>query len=88
MMGWVIRILGLILILVAMYVILGVYGRWQERKRLTAQHSASNETEDKETYVQRGLHKYEKSIRSKLILGVFVLPAAVLGILIYLAHNN
>jgi len=43
-------------------------------------------TEDKETFVARGMKKYGRSYKPKLILGVYIIPGLIMGFLIYLAQ--
>jgi len=43
-------------------------------------------TEDKDVFIARGMKRYGRSYKPKLILGVYVIPGLVMGFLIYLAQ--
>ena len=40
----------------------------------------------REAYVRHGLKDYDGSLRRKLILGVYVVPMALVGLIIYLVN--
>lgn len=67
------------------YVCLSLYARSARKAKLEAEWSAA-EHGDKDTFVAEGLETYSGSIRRKLILGVYVVPVVLFGLIVYL--NN
>ena len=47
---------------------------------------AGKQLVDRDTFVQRGLERYDGSIRRKLILGVYIVPVGVIAVIIYLTN--
>jgi hypothetical protein len=41
---------------------------------------------DRSVFIEKGLEEYDSSLRRKLILGVFVAPYLVIGVLIYVVN--
>lgn len=83
---WVIRILLLVAVLTAIYLALSAYSRWVQRKRLEAEYDSADTHEDgREEYIARGMAQYERSLSKHLLLGVFVVPIAVVALLLAIA---
>ena len=53
---------------------------------MRAKWEAGPKKVDRETFVQRGLEKYDNSIRRKLILGVYIVPVVLVSVIIYLTN--
>lgn len=86
MLGLVIRLTVLFAILTVIYVLLTKYFRWnRERELKTRFDSGEVRANDRESYVARGMAKYENSLTKKLLLGVFLLPIGIVVLLIYIA---
>jgi hypothetical protein len=72
----------LFLILLAVYLLLDRYLRWDTRRRMEARHRAGEgDALSREDFVERGLAEYERSNEKRLLLGIFILPFAVIGLL-------
>ncbi|MBY8977745.1 hypothetical protein KHP62_18170 [Rhodobacteraceae bacterium NNCM2] len=85
----VLRLVILFAILSVVYIALGAYSRYEERKRLQSEHSAgAGGGVSREDYVQKGLADYERSWRKKLLYGVFIFPLAAAIILILIANYS
>jgi len=67
------------------YICLSLYARSVRKAKLEAEWSAS-EHGDKDAFVAAGLDAFSSSIRRKLILGVYVVPVVLFGLIVYL--NN
>lgn len=84
--GWirwgVILFVGLTII----YGILTLTHRSKEKDRLKARYTLDGSDLSEKDFVTLGMAKYAKSLRAKLILGVYCLPLIIFGVLTYLAH--
>lgn len=92
MIIWVRNIIFIVFILSAIYVLLSTSGRLRQRKRLNTQYKAQSlETKNKankDEFITQGMVKYDRSMRPKLFLFVFIIPIIVIGTLIYLAQHS
>ncbi len=87
MIIWVRNIIFIVLILSAIYVLLSASGRRKQKKRLLSQYEAADATiTDKDDFLAKGMIKYDRSMRPKLFLFVFIIPIIIISILIYLAQ--
>ncbi len=74
------------IVLTVVYVCLSLYSRSVRKAKLRAKWLAGPQMVDRDTFVQRGLEKYDGSIRRKLILGVYIVPVVVVSVIIYLTN--
>lgn len=84
------NIIIIFLLLSIAYAILSFTARVKQRVQLEAEYKTQSDikqiTEDKETFVARGMKKYGRSYKPKLILGVYIIPGLIMGFLVYLAQ--
>jgi Ca2+/Na+ antiporter len=73
-------------ILTVVYVCLSFYSRSVRRSKLKQKWYAGPQVVDRDTFIRRGLEKYDGSIRRKLILGVYIVPVIVVSAIIYLTN--
>ena len=73
-------------VLTIIYVCLSFYSRAVRRGKLRDKWEAGPKKVDRDTFVTRGLKKYDGSIRRKLILGVYIVPVVLVGVIIYLTN--
>lgn len=73
-------------VLTVIYVCLSLYSRSRARDRLEAEWDAGDKPGPREAYVQDGLADYNGSLRRKLILGVYIVPIFLVGLIIYLVN--
>jgi len=71
------------LILTAVYVVISLYSRWVRYGKLKRRWDTEIKQGDRDAYIREGMAQYDSSLRKKLILGVYILPLAVVGFLIY-----
>ena len=89
MFAWVLRIVVLFAILSVVYIALSAYMRWDRRKALQSEADAVGQGEqERESFVAQGMSDYDRSLRKKLLLGVFGIPVFVVTVLIALAEWN
>ncbi len=77
-------VLGVVLTII--YVSVSLYSRARRRDKLEQQWKENGGSEDRRSFVQRGLEQYDNSIRRKLILGVYIVPLVAIGVLIYVSN--
>jgi len=73
-------------ILTIIYVGLSIYSRRVRRGKLYQKWQDGPRLVDRDSFVQRGLRRYDGSIRRKLLLGVYVIPVSVVIVIIYLTN--
>lgn len=73
-------------ILTVIYIVLSVTARRAERKRLAQEWDLEGIAGEKEAYVREGLADYDRSLRRKLILGVYAVPLVVIGTIVYVVN--
>ncbi len=90
MFGLVRNIVIIFLILTVAYAILSFTARVKHRVLLESEYKSQSElrqmSEEKEIFIARGMKKYARSYKPKLILGVYIIPGLVMGLLMYLAQ--
>lgn len=85
---WVIRFVILFAILTVIYVLLSRYSRWDQRRKLEDEYD-SDETQEtsREQFVADGLARYDRSLRKRLLFGVYLVPLAVVAALLMIATH-
>jgi len=88
MIIWIRNIILIIMVLTIIYAVLSFKARRQARDKLVGAYESSDKTETKDAYVSKGLQKYQRSYRPKLVLLVYLIPISVISLLIYLANHT
>ncbi len=80
--------LGLLgaVVLTVVYVIVSLYSRSVRRGKLEQEFDQSEMTGDRDDFIAQGLAQYEKSLRRKLILLVYVIPVLLVCALVYVVN--
>ncbi|WP_415404715.1 hypothetical protein [Tateyamaria sp. SN3-11] len=73
-------------VLSVVYLSLSLYSRARARDRLEGEWDAGGIDIPRDTYVSQGLSTYDRSLRRKLILGVYIVPMSLVGLIIYLVN--
>jgi Mg2+/citrate symporter len=70
------------------YWLMAIYARSTERERLEKKWDAAppEGDADRDAFVAAGMAVYEKSLRRKLIWLVYVVPLAVVAVIIYIVN--
>jgi len=83
------NIIIIFLLLTVAYAILSFTARVKHRVLLESEYKTQSDlrqmSEEKDVFIARGMKKYARSYKPKLILGVYVIPGLVMGLLMYLA---
>ncbi len=78
--------IGGFVLLTVLYFVVSVRARALRRGRLHAEWKEERRVGDRESFVEQGLRDYDGSLRRKLILGVYVIPVAVVAAIIYIVN--
>ncbi len=79
-------LLVLFVALTVIYVSLSFYSRARRRDRLEAEWDKGGISTPREAFVKDGLKVYDRSLRRKLILGVYIGPVCLVALIIYLVN--
>lgn len=74
------------IVLTVVYVSLSLYSRAVRREKLEREWDDEGREGDRDLFIREGLEKYDHSVRRKLILGVYVVPAIVVGTIVYVIN--
>lgn len=80
--------LGIFLLigLSVLYLLISVYARSLERERLENRWDAGHGDGERDAYIRDGMARYQKSLRRRLLWGVYIVPLVVIGVLIYVLN--
>lgn len=80
--------LGIFLLigLSVLYVLISVFARSLERERLEKRWDAGQGEGARAAYIEAGMARYQKSLRRRLLWGVYIVPLVVIGVLIYVLN--
>lgn len=73
-------------VLTVVYVSVSLYSRAVRREKLEKQWDEEIREGDRAAFVKAGLKDYDSSLRRRLILGVYVIPAIIVGTIVYLVN--
>lgn len=69
--------------LTVVYWLVAVYSRSVRRERLEKEFDAGDVEGVRDDYIKAGLDQYEHGLRRKLIVLVYIIPAAVVAVTVY-----
>lgn len=75
-------------VLTVIYLSLSFYSRSIRRAKLRRKWDEDIRRGDREEYVRRGLKIYDRSLRRKLLWGVYIVPVVTIAVVIYLVNFN
>lgn len=64
------------------------YARARRRERMVEDWAQSGKTQSLDTYLLTGIRAYEAALLRKLVIGVYLVPSALLALLIYLTSSG
>ncbi|WP_163848518.1 hypothetical protein [Pseudooceanicola aestuarii] len=70
-------------ILTLVYVGVSIWSRQMRRRKLRRQWKDEGRTGDRDAWIRDGLEDYDDSFRRHLILLVYIVPVAIIGLIIY-----
>ena len=88
MIIWVRYIVIILFILTLIYLALSSVSRFRHRRKLLTDYKAAHAETAQEDFMAKGMQKYERSMKPKLFIGVYLFPLAVIILLGYLAQHS
>lgn len=74
------------IVMLIVYFVLSSWSRSVRRGKLAEEWDEDVREGDRDAFIDQGLKDYDGSLRRKLILGVFVVPYLVIGVLVYVVN--
>jgi hypothetical protein len=74
------------IVLTVIYVCLSLYSRAVRKGKLRAEWYEGPQEQSLDEFMDEGLEDYDKSLRRKLILSVYVIPVILVSVVIYLTN--
>lgn len=74
------------IVLSVIYICLSLYSRAVRKGKLRAEWHEGSQEQPLEAFLEEGLQEYDKSLRRKLILSVYVIPVILVSGVIYLTN--
>jgi hypothetical protein len=74
------------IVLTVIYFSLSFYSRSVRRTKLRQKWEEDIRRGDRDAYVRRGLKIYDRSLRRKLLWGVYIVPVVTIAVVIYLVN--
>ncbi|NNC37487.1 MAG: hypothetical protein EX271_12095 [Acidimicrobiales bacterium] len=88
MIGIISKLVVMFFILTVIYVGISVVSRIQKRDKLKAEYDDMERNISQEDFIEEGLVEHNKRTRRRLALKIYIFPAAIAAILIFLAHTG
>ena len=88
MIVWVRNIVVILFILTAIYLALSTLSRMRQRQKLKLEYKSANAETPQEQFIATGMQKYERSLKPKLFVSVYLFPLAVIILLGFLAQHS
>jgi uncharacterized ion transporter superfamily protein YfcC len=74
------------IVLSVIYICLSMYSRSVRKGNLRAEWSDGSQEKTLDEFLEEGMVEYDKSLRRKLILAVYVIPVILVSVVIYLTN--
>jgi hypothetical protein len=74
------------IVLSVIYVCLSLYSRAVRKGKLRAEWEEGPQDQPLDAFLEEGLAEYDKSLRRKLILSVYVIPLILVSVVVYLTN--
>lgn len=87
MIIWVRNIVLILFVLTIIYIALSTLSRLRRHRKLALEYDGVTTGMPKEEFISKGMKKYERSLKPKLFIGVYLFPLAVIILLVYLAQT-
>jgi hypothetical protein len=74
------------IVLTVIYVCLSLYSRAVRKGKLRAEWFEGPQDQPVEEFLEEGLKEYDKSLKRRLILSVYVVPVILVSVIVYLTN--
>lgn len=88
MIPWIRNIVIIFFILTLIYLALSTLSRLKQRQKLKLKYDSATDKISEDEFMAKGMQKYERSLKPKLFIGVYLFPLAVMLLLGYLAQYS
>ncbi|WP_026941255.1 hypothetical protein [Hellea balneolensis] len=88
MIIWVRNIVLILFVLTIIYLAMSTVSRLRKRQRLKLDYTTAKTETPEDEFIANGMQKYERSLKPKLFIGVYLFPLAVILLLGYLAQYS
>ena len=68
------------------FVCVSLYSRASRREKLEREWNEEGRHGDRDVFVKAGMVEYDASLRKRLILGVYIIPAVIVATIIYVVN--
>ncbi len=75
-----------LVVLTVIYVIISAWSRSVRKEKLEEEWDEEIREGDREAFIEDGLREYDRSLRRKLILGVYVVPVVFVLAMLYVVN--
>jgi heme A synthase len=82
----IVPILAGLVFLTILYLVLSIWSRSVRREKLEEEWDDEIRSGDRDAFIEAGLRDYDRSLRRKLILGVYVIPVLFALGMIYVTN--
>jgi|APLak6261702414_1056262.scaffolds.fasta_scaffold10994_2 hypothetical protein len=72
--------------LTVVYVLVATYSRSVRREKLEKKFDAGGIEGDRDTYIEDGMKAYEHGLKHRLLWLVYIIPAVVVAVTVYLVN--
>lgn len=79
-------LIPLLIVLTVIYAGLSLYSRSRRKAKLEREWEEGPRDTDRETFIEEGLVAYGDSLRRKMILLVYIVPLALIALMVYLTN--
>jgi len=86
MMAFLRMFVPLMIVLTVVYTVIALYSRSVRKTKLEQEWDTGPHVGDRDDFIDAGLSEYHRSFRRKLILLVYILPLALIALLVYLSN--
>lgn len=83
MIGFARLVIVLLVVQTVFYVLIRLYVRSLRRESLEKRWAREGAQGDRDDYVEAGMREFDASLKPRLLLLVYVIPAVVIGVIIY-----
>ncbi|MBJ3762320.1 hypothetical protein ILP92_06145 [Maribius pontilimi] len=80
-------ILGAAVILGVLYLLVSIYARSLRREALEKEWAREERAIARDAYVKRGMVEYDKSLKRRALLLIFIVPPVVVGVMAYMINT-
>lgn len=74
------------IVLTVVYFVVAIYSRSVRREKLEKKFDAGGIDGDRDAYIKDGMDSYEHGLKHRLLWLVYIIPAAVVAVTVYLVN--